>query len=118
MGDWGSKLLFKARTGTLELDGRNREGDQICCCRAQNNETVQHMIVECSNYERQRARLMDSVITVIGREEWNRRIEEEDGAICTVLGLYGDRKEAETNSKLHKGVPGAVLEGRAQRRGD
>lgn len=24
-GDWGSKLLFKARTGTLEVKGRSRE---------------------------------------------------------------------------------------------
>ncbi|KAG0715980.1 hypothetical protein GWK47_001174 [Chionoecetes opilio] len=25
VGDWGSKLLYKARTGTLEVNGRNRE---------------------------------------------------------------------------------------------
>lgn len=95
-GDWGSKLLYKARTGTLELNGRNREVEnQKCSCRTQVKETVEHFIVECDKYNGQRSTLINSVETVIGRTEWHRRLEEEDGAICTVLGLYGDSVEAE-----------------------
>ena len=29
MGDWGGKLLFKVRSGTLELNGRNREKKRV-----------------------------------------------------------------------------------------
>lgn len=32
-GDWGSKLLFKARSVTLEVNGRNRE-EQMQGCQA------------------------------------------------------------------------------------
>ncbi|KAG0722019.1 hypothetical protein GWK47_045250 [Chionoecetes opilio] len=31
VGDWGSKLLYKARTGTLEVNGRNRELENQNC---------------------------------------------------------------------------------------
>ena len=36
---------------------------------------------------------MAGVVVVKGREEWARRLEEDKGAICTLLGLYGDSKE-------------------------
>lgn len=35
------------------------------------------------------------VRAIIGDEEWNRRLKEEDGGITTVLGLHGNRKEAD-----------------------
>ena len=52
-------------------------------------------MVECPNYDRQRRELVAGVVSEIGREEWARRVEEDKGAICTVLGLYGDSKRSE-----------------------
>lgn len=33
----------------------------------------------------------------MGKEEWDRRLEEEDGAITTMLRLHGGQKETENN---------------------
>lgn len=55
VGDWGSQLLYQARTGTLEVNGRHREVEnQSCSCRTGEKETAEHLIVECNNYESQR----------------------------------------------------------------
>ena len=95
-GDWGSKLLVKARTGTLEVQARNRDQlDQNCSfCRGQ-RETIEHFLVECHKYEEQRSKLIKSITAVIGEEEWHRRIEEEDIGISTVLGLYDGKEISE-----------------------
>lgn len=50
----------------------------------------------------QRGESVDSVVTVIGKEEWDRRLKEDNGAICLVLGLYGDKKETGRILKLTK----------------
>ena len=105
VGDWGSKLLFKARSGTLEVKGRNRdEQDKNCSLCIGEKETIEHLIVECSKYEEQRRRLVGSVISVIGAEEWQRRLDEKDGGICTVLGLYGGKEETEKITEFVKTV--------------
>ena len=89
VGDWGSKLLFKARTGTLDLNGRNRNvQEQSCSLCVGVKETVEHMMVECSRYEEERRILIGEITEIIGEEEWNKRLDEEDGGITTVLGLY------------------------------
>lgn len=44
-------------------------------------------ILEGGNYESRRARLIDSVVTAIGKEEWNRRLEEEDTATGYLYGV-------------------------------
>ena len=95
VGDLGSKLFYKARVRTLEVKGRNREGEDQRCnsCRTEEIESIEHLIVECRGYEEQRERLIAAVVEVIGEEEWARRLEEEEAALCTVLGLYGDRQE-------------------------
>ena len=86
-------MLVKARTGTLEVNGRNREEqEQGCSVCVGVKETVEHMIVECDRYRDQRTQLIQEVTGIIGEEEWSRRIDEEDGGITTVLGLY-DKKE-------------------------
>ena len=96
VGDWGSKLLVKARTGTLEVKARSRdEQDQDCSfCRGE-RETVEHFIVECRRYEQQRATLLEAVVGIIGESEWEVRREEGDRGILTVLGLYGSKGERE-----------------------
>ena len=95
-GDWGSRLLVKARTGTLEVLARNREGiDQDCSCSNGVRETIGHLVVECDRYEEERDRLIGHIKTVIGVEEWTSRLEEENGGILTVLGLYRGERQRE-----------------------
>ena len=46
-GDWGGKLLFKTRSGTLEVNGRNRDtSEQKCEMCGHVKETVDHFIIE------------------------------------------------------------------------
>ncbi len=56
VGDWGSKLLFKARSGTLEVNGMNRDGGSQGDGRT-------------TNYDRHRGELGVGVEAVLGREE-------------------------------------------------
>lgn len=104
VGDWGSKLLLKARTGTLDLNGRNRDvQEQSCSLCVRVKETVEHMMVECVRYEEERRILIAEITETIGEEEWNKRLDEEDGGITTVLGLYsGNSKETDKVVKCTK----------------
>ncbi len=45
---------------------------------------------------------MTAIDEVTGKEECYRTVEESDRAICTVLGLEGDRKEADRIIKNQK----------------
>ena len=102
VGDWGSKLLFKARTGTLELNGRNRDEQEQSCGLCEGvKETVEHMVVVCDRYEEERRQLVEGITEIIGEEEWSKRLDEVDGGIITVLGLYED-KETERVVKCTK----------------
>ena len=51
-------------------------------------ETVEHLIVECNRYDEERRILVAEVKEIIGEGEWNKRLQEEDRGITTVLGLY------------------------------
>ena len=46
-----------------------------------------HFIVECSRYEREREILIERIVEVVGREEWNQIIQGEDGGLLLVAGL-------------------------------
>ena len=49
----------------------------------------------------ERERLIGSVKTVIGGQEWHRRLEEvEDGGVLTVLGLYHGEGEREREAVI------------------
>jgi len=75
-GDWGGKLLFKARSGTLEVNGRKREiQDQRCSSCGEEKETVEHFIIECDSYRTQRQELDRQVAKIIGRAKWEDRRE-------------------------------------------
>ncbi|KAG0729285.1 Ubiquitin carboxyl-terminal hydrolase 43 [Chionoecetes opilio] len=56
-----------------------------------------------------REKLIASIVTVLGREEWDRRLEQKDGALCTVLGLYGDREEWDRRLEQKDGALCTVL---------
>lgn len=93
-GDWGSKLLFKARTGTLEVKGRNRDiTDRECKFCIGERETIEHIIVECKKYDEERKVLIEKVEGIIGKEEWQKRKGNAYGGICTVLGLWKEGGE-------------------------
>ena len=94
--------MFKARTSILELNGRNRdEQEQSCGLYERVKETVEHMVVVCDRYEEERRQLVEGITEIIGEEEWSKRLDEVDGGITTVLGLYGD-KETERVVKCTK----------------
>ena len=57
-GDWPGKLLFKTRSGTLEIRGRNRDiNEQQCRLCREVKEIVEHYIIECDMYRSQRKEL-------------------------------------------------------------
>lgn len=57
------------------------EGNQSCGCRVGEKETVEHLTVECNNYKSQRVSSIASDVTVIGKEQWSKRLVEQDGTI-------------------------------------
>lgn len=42
---------------------------------------IEHLIVACNRYEEETQRLIASVVEINGEEDWNNRLEEEDGRI-------------------------------------
>ena len=91
-GDWAGKLLFKARSDTLELNGRNRDvREQRCQLCNEEKETLEHFIIECEKYRKQRKILDTQIAKIIGRKEWEKRKDGEDRGILTVLGLTNDK---------------------------
>ena len=97
-GSWGSELLFKARSQSLEVNGRtyrwNTDGSRLCkVCRNLEVESVYHVIVECVGYERERQVLIEAVRAEIGGDifdEWN---EDEKKGMCILLGISGVSNE-------------------------
>ena len=54
--DWGSRILFSARTNSLEVGNWiylfNETRDKTCSrCNMGVNETVEHILAECTAYE-------------------------------------------------------------------
>ncbi|XP_050717656.1 uncharacterized protein LOC126999291 [Eriocheir sinensis] len=88
--------------GKRQEQGRGKP--ENCSCRTGQIETVEHLIVECSNYERQRGELVAGVVMVIGREKWARRLEEENGAICSVGAVWGQKGNRKKNGEAGKSV--------------
>ena len=100
-GDWGGKLLFKARSGSLEVNGKNRERDkQGCKLCGEEKETIDHLIIECEKFDEERQALDSAVAGVLGREEWERRKEEEDRGMKTVLG-YTENSDSDRQIVNH-----------------
>ncbi|MPC57227.1 hypothetical protein E2C01_051203 [Portunus trituberculatus] len=46
--------------------------------------------MECDRYEEERKQPVAQITEIIGEQELNKRLAEEDGGITTVLGLYND----------------------------
>lgn len=118
VGEWRSRLLlYKTGTGTLEVKGRNRKGeDHRCKCRTRERETVQHFLAvpKIQKVERR---------THSSGEENNwkgrmgkKKLEEDNSVICMVLGLYGGRDETKRNVKAMKKMSRMKLGGQYKNR--
>jgi hypothetical protein len=88
-GSWGSQLLFKARSQSLELNARthrwNDRLSKLCeVCELNVDETVVHALVECSGYERERARFIELLEREVGREKTGEWFASEDQGIGVI----------------------------------
>ncbi len=91
-GSYGSELLFKARTMSLEVNARtyrwSESGIKTCeQCTSGEDETVKHVIVKCSKYEMERNVFINEIVREIGMNEWLNKRDNEDEALLYVLGM-------------------------------
>jgi hypothetical protein len=102
-GSWGSQLLFKARSQSLELNARtyrwNERRSKSCeACDLNEDETVVHVLVECSRYEDERARFLRVLESEVGRMEMNEWFARDDRGVRVIMGF-------------EKGMSGRAMEG-------
>ena len=63
-GSWEGKLLFKARSDSLELNGRIGDWRGIptnCTKCGEERETLEHLLLECEWYEEERIYLENKI---------------------------------------------------------
>ena len=91
-GDWGSSLLFKARSNSLEVNDRTyrfRESrDRNCMvCNMRVRETLDHLFVECPAYEQARDGVTRDFKDLLGENEFREIISSDDNGLGFFLGL-------------------------------
>ena len=97
-GSFGGELLFKARTKSLEVNSRvyrwENDGSKLCImCRVGEDETVEHLMLECERYEYERQRMLETVVEEIGVDRWNEVKERSvNDQMKYLLGLSGEWK--------------------------
>ena len=96
-GSYSSELLFKARTQSLEVNARtyrwSDSGVKVCDqCGTGADETVEHLVLECDMYDRQRQVLIGLVVGKIGMDEWIKVRSENDHGMCMLLGFSKGRQ--------------------------
>ena len=83
--------MFKARAGSLEVNGRthrwNGIGESCQNCNGGVKETIEHLLVECDNYERERRAMMIEMQRILGQEGWQSVHEREDEGMSIILGF-------------------------------
>ena len=92
-GDWEAKLLFKARSNTLEVNSRIhkwKDIDKHCekCSKKgiEIEETLEHVLVECDQYKNERENFEEKIVEKIGVEKWS-NIKEKEEEIMVILGF-------------------------------
>ena len=107
-GSWGASLLFKARTNSLEVNERKKrwgEEKEICegCGKEGEREieTLEHVLIECEGYERERKRFEKEIEEVIGREVWEEEKKGENGGMEVILGLKEEKREILIRTKKY-----------------
>ena len=95
-GSMASELLFKARTKSLELNSRtykwNDEGSKVCNkCDRGVDETIEHVMLECEKYEREREEMLNVVKLELGPTLWDNMCQLAEGnpqyLVVYLLGL-------------------------------
>ncbi|KAF2366974.1 hypothetical protein FHG87_002248 [Trinorchestia longiramus] len=91
-GSFGSQLLFAVRCKALSVNRRtwrwNERNTRLCLqCNRGVEETVEHLVLDCSKYEQERESLMDVVHEQCGENKWNARCVEEDSGMRYLVGL-------------------------------
>ena len=92
-GDLGSSLLFKCRTNSLEVNFRtyrwNESRSKLCSrCNLNLEETIRHLITECSYYEEEREFFINKAMEILGRDRWNELSRTEgDDDLQYIFGL-------------------------------
>ena len=106
-GSWGSTLLFKARTDSLELNEKKRKwgGVNDKCEKCEDGsdrrvETLEHFVTECKAYEEERRVFENKIRHKIGEEIWERRKVQDDKGMKLLLGLE-DNKEIVGDTKQY-----------------
>jgi hypothetical protein len=90
-GSWASSLLFKARTGSLEVNGRTYRwsgvGEECTWCNLQEKETVHHLMVECEGHRQERELYLESLSHSLGEELLVGVLQSEDLGLGVLLGF-------------------------------
>lgn len=110
-GSIGSELIFKARTKSLELNSRTyrwaNEGNKACkMCESGEDETVEHILLKCVRYERERREMLGAIVQEIGEDEWNDVVGRYewviDRIVIYLLGLSDLNKWNESTAQSVK----------------
>ena len=108
-GSWKSRLLFKARSNSLEVNERRNRwlGEQQYCLKCSRRgdevtETLEHLIKECPWYEDERREYERSVIERIGDQEWE-RIREGEEDMEYILGFKPEERGIVEDTKKYLG---------------
>ena len=91
-----SELLLKARTKSLGLNSRTsrwkNEGSTTCnMCDRGVDETIEHVMLECEKYEREREEMLSVVKQELGQTLWDNLCQLAEGnpqfLVVNLLGL-------------------------------
>ena len=97
-GSLGSDLLFRARAQCMDVNAGNYRWSEsrtkVCqICDMGEGETVEHIVLECEKYDRDRMEMMRVIVTEMGRE-MNEVIERTGREwMVLLLGLCGVTSE-------------------------
>ena len=91
-GDWGSSLLFRARTNSLEVGDRtyrfNETREKTCLgCNMGVDETVEHIMAECPAYDGDRDKVIREYKEILGEVKFRELVELEDKGLSFLLGI-------------------------------
>ena len=104
-GSLGGDLLFRARAQCMDVNERNyrwsESRSKVCqlMCDMGEDESVEHVVLECEKYERDRMGMMQVILTELGHS-WDERVEKTGREwMVLLLGLC-----KETNERMIEAV--------------
>ena len=110
-GSWESALLFKMKSDSLEINSRRGRwgivrNDKCEACLQnglQIEETLEHLLMECSQYNIERAELEGEIIEEIGEESWRQAKDKESKGIDIILNINNESNKMERITKKYIG---------------